>query len=239
MLKRIRNLIRGFASLFISGLERQNPEALLELEQENLRKQIASFNAGLTSHAGLVERLHDQVRRLLAEQAALPARVNAAMKAGNRDLAGQHALRLQTVDRELDEYSAQLQQAETTYRELTGARNVAVTTARSKIESLRSGLSDMRVKQAIAELMEMSSSTVSRLGSSGDSLNRLDTMISGGRQQAAGRLRVAVDSLDMSEFHLKENEQKALAEYALTQFEAKQNQVPPVARPQLIEAPRK
>ena len=40
MWRRLTNLIRGFFGLFISGLERQNPEALLEVETENLRKQI-------------------------------------------------------------------------------------------------------------------------------------------------------------------------------------------------------
>ena len=41
MFKRIGNLIRGFFGLFVSGLEMQNPEALLEVEKENLRKQIS------------------------------------------------------------------------------------------------------------------------------------------------------------------------------------------------------
>ena len=31
MFKRLANLIRGFFGLFISGIERQNPEALLEV----------------------------------------------------------------------------------------------------------------------------------------------------------------------------------------------------------------
>ena len=43
MFKRLGNLIRGFFGLFISGLERKNPEALLEVEKENLRKQIAKL----------------------------------------------------------------------------------------------------------------------------------------------------------------------------------------------------
>src|SRR6201993_2123924 len=57
MFKRLANLIRGFFGLFVSGLERQNPEALLEVETENLRMQIAQYNQGLASHAGLCERL--------------------------------------------------------------------------------------------------------------------------------------------------------------------------------------
>ena len=63
MFKRLANLIKGFFSLFIGGLEKKNPEALLENEKENLRKQIAEFNQGLVTHAGLVERLISQVKK--------------------------------------------------------------------------------------------------------------------------------------------------------------------------------
>ena len=111
MFQRLSNLVRGFFSLFISGLERQNPEALLEVEQENLRKQIGQYNQGLATHAGLCERLISQVRQLENEQRDLRARTTANLRAGNRDAAGQLALRLQTVDRELTENRAQLEQA--------------------------------------------------------------------------------------------------------------------------------
>ena len=43
ILSRIANLFRGFMSLFVSGVERRNPEALLEVERENLRVQIAQY----------------------------------------------------------------------------------------------------------------------------------------------------------------------------------------------------
>jgi phage shock protein A len=36
MFRRIGNLVRGFFGLFIGGLERANPEALLEVEKENV-----------------------------------------------------------------------------------------------------------------------------------------------------------------------------------------------------------
>ena len=87
MFQRLSNLIRGFFSLFISGLEKQNPEALLEVEQENLRKQIGQYNQGLATHAGLCERLISQVRQLENEQRDLRARTTANLRAGNRDAA--------------------------------------------------------------------------------------------------------------------------------------------------------
>ena len=44
MYQRIINLFRGFLGLFVKDLERRNPEALLELEKENLREQVSNFN---------------------------------------------------------------------------------------------------------------------------------------------------------------------------------------------------
>src|SRR3989337_2843653 len=111
MFKRIGNLFRGFLGLFISGLEKQNPEALLEVEKENLRKQIANYNQGLAAHAGLCERLMTQIRKLEGEERELRAKTAANLRAGNRDVAGNYALRLQTVQRELTENRTQLEQA--------------------------------------------------------------------------------------------------------------------------------
>jgi hypothetical protein len=61
MFRRLANLLRGFLSLFISGLEKANPQALIEAEKENLRQQISRFNESLASHAAFVERLLRQV----------------------------------------------------------------------------------------------------------------------------------------------------------------------------------
>lgn len=222
MFRRISNLFRGFLSLFISGLERQNPEALLEVEKEHLRAQIAQYNQGLASHAGMCERLMTQVRKLETDQRDLRARTTANLRAGNRQVAGELALRLQTVERELGENRTQLGQAENTYKELVRARDVAVSTARSKIESLKSSIDDMKMKRALAEVTEMASGMVSQIGGAGETLDRLHEMVEEEREKASGRLRVARDSMDTTAVHLKESEQSALADQALADFAAKE-----------------
>jgi len=222
MWKRFSNLIRGFFGLFISGMEKQNPEALLEVESENLRKQIAQYNQGLASHAGLCESLMSQVRKLENDERDLKAKTSANLRAGNRAAAAQYALRLQTVSRELEENRRQLEQAETTYKDLLKARDVAISSARAKIESLRSSISDLKMKRAMAELTEMASGMISTIGGSGDTLDRLQGMVEEERTKAAGRARVARDSMDMSGIQLKESEQNALADQALADFAAKE-----------------
>ncbi|HRK29854.1 MAG TPA: PspA/IM30 family protein [Tepidisphaeraceae bacterium] len=222
MFRRIGNLFKGFLSLFVSGIERSNPEALLEVEKENLRKQIAKYNEGLASHAGLCERLMTQVRKLESDQRDLRAKTGANLKAGNRELAGQYAVRLQTVERELEENRGQLAQAEKTYKDLVTARDVSVNAAKQKIESLRQSLSDLKVKKAMAELTEMASGMVTQIGGSGDTLERLHTMVEEEREKAAGRVRVAKDSFNTSDIQMKEAEQKAMADQALADFAARE-----------------
>jgi len=222
MFRRLSNLFRGFIGLFISGLEKRSPEALLEVEKENLREQIAKYNQGLASHAALCERLIAQVKKLENDERELRAKTSAHLRAGNRDAAGQYAVQLQTVQHELEENRKQLAQAETTYRDLIKARDVSVRAAQAKIESLRFSLSDLKVKKATAELAQMASGMVSQIGGAGDTLDRLTKMVDEEREQAAGRARVARDSIDTSAVDLKESEQKALADQALADFAAKE-----------------
>jgi phage shock protein A len=222
MFGRIANLFKGFLSLFVSGIERRNPEALLELEQENLRKQIGQFNQGLASHAGMSERLMSQVRKLEAEQKDLRAKTTAHVRAGNNSAAGQYALRLQSVEQQLAENRTQLEAAETTYKNLVKARDVAMQTARAKIESLKGAINDMRMKQAMAEIHEMSAGMITEIGGSGDTLNRLHEMVEEERNKAAGRARVARDAVDMSQVEIKEAEMTALADQALADFAARE-----------------
>ena len=145
MLQRLRNLLRGFLGLFVSGLERKNPEALLEVEKENLRRQIANYNDGLAAHAGLCERLMAQVRKLETDERDLRAKATANLRAGNRDAAAQYALRLQTVQRELTENRKQVEQADKTYRELLKARDVAMRAAQAKLETLKQSIDDLKL----------------------------------------------------------------------------------------------
>ncbi len=222
MFHRIANLFKGFLSLFISGLEKRNPEALLEVEKENLRKQIAQYNQGLASHAGLCERLMGQVKKLESEERDLRAKTTAHLRAGSRDAAAQYAMRLQTVSRELEENRTQLQQAEETYKNLLKSRDVAISAAKAKMESLKGAIEDMKMKKAMAEMTEMASGMISEIGGAGDTLNRLHEMVEDERNKAAGRARIARDSLDMSQVNVKEAEQKALADMALADFAAKE-----------------
>ena len=220
MFKRIGNIIKGIFLRLIGKAERANPEALLEVEKENLRKQITEFNKALAAHAGLVEDLKSRAKKLDDREDELRAKTAANLKAGNRAAAGQLALKLKEVGKSHDEVAKQFEESEQRYKELIRARDVSVKEAKSKIENLSRGINDMKVQKATAELNEMAAGMVTEIGGAGDTLNRLEEMVEEERTKAAGRARVASDSMDMGEVELQESEQSALAEMALANFAA-------------------
>jgi phage shock protein A len=219
MFKRISTLLRGFLSLFISGIEKQNPRALIEAEKENLRKQIANFNDNLATNAGFIERLMRQIKNLEQKEKELTARTAANLKAGNRSIAGQIALELETIKGQLEENRQQLISAEETYKKLVKTRDVAVNEAKAKIEKLKRLISETEMMEAQAEIQEMAKGVISEIGGSGDTLARVEEYLNERRDKAAGRARVAAGNIDISDVEMKEAEQAALAEQALADFE--------------------
>ena len=220
MFARLKNLIRGFLGLFISGLEKANPQALIEAEKENLRKQIARFNDNLATHAGFVERLMRQIKNQEQQEEELAAKTAAHLKLGHRKVAGQYALQLKGIREQLEENRKQLEAGEDTYKKLVTARDVSVREAKTKIESLKRMLSETEMLEAQAELQEMAQGMITSIGGSGDTLARVDEYLSERRDKAAGRARVAAGSIDASEVELMEAEQDALADQALGEFAA-------------------
>ncbi len=237
MFRRIVNLFRGFLGLFISGMEKANPKALLEVEKENLRKQVSRFNESLANHAGFCERLMRQVKNLENQERDLTAKAAAHLKAGNTSAAGQYALQLRTVKEQLEENRAQLTDAEKTYKDLEKARDVSISEARAKIEKLSRMISETELLEAQAELQEMSASMIGSIGGSGDTLDRVEQYLTERRDKAAGRARVAKGAIDTTGVDIKANEQEALAQQALAEFAASYGmELPGTAAPAAAQA---
>jgi hypothetical protein len=87
---------------------------------------------------------------------------------------------------------------------------------------MKGAINDMRMNQAMAEIHEMASGMISSIGGAGDTLNRLHEMVEEERTKAAGRARIAKDSVDMSGVEVKEAELTALADQALADFAARE-----------------
>lgn len=219
MFKRLMNMIRGFFSLFISGLEKDNPEALIEAEKENLRNQIGKFNENLANAAAFVERLKRTTKQDQIKEKELSAKIKANVSVGNNQVAGQLALQYQDLKARLNDNLQQLEMAEANYKKLESTRDASVREAEKKLMKLQNKLSEAQMYEAQAELQEMASGMITSIGAGGDNLDRVSAMIEERRDKAAGRARVAGGNiLEDNSGLVKQAEMDALGNAALAEF---------------------
>lgn len=224
--KRIANLWYAVVGQAVSEIETENAEALLDLEREQLQQKLSQYDRGMAGHAAVIERLRAEVMRIEREHTSIEPSLQACLAAGDRSGAGHKALRLQQLSAQLDDTRQQLSDAEAMYRELLGSREVALRTARDKLEQLRSSISAMRAQQALAELSELSAGMHGSIGMSDVDVERLRLHVEDKRYAAAGRVRVARDCMSASAPEALRAEQQALQEAALLAYEARATTTP-------------
>lgn len=218
MWKRISKIFKGFMSLFIKDIETQHPEALLESQREELRENISKFNQNLAKQAGFRSRLERMVQEHEKKEQELLAKATANMKAGNREIAAKYAFERKNILSALEGYKSQLVTAKKTYEDLVKTRDVTIKEAKAKLEAMSQKLSQVKMKEAESELLEMSKSMVGAIGAGGDTMNRLEESLNERLETATGRADVARDSDDFGEIRMKESEQAALEDAALMEL---------------------
>jgi phage shock protein A len=219
--RRVTRLWRAVVGSGLTELEANNALAVLDYERETLRTQVAKYNQGLAGHAGLCHRMKAEIAGLQKERDELEPRIQARLSAGDRSAAARHALRLEAIADQLGRYEKELNEAEATYRELVRAREQAIVAARTRIDQLKRSIDECKLAEALAELTELASGLEGSLGHSDGTLDRVKERLDERRHFAAGRVRVARESIDTEELRAREAEQAALAAQALERFEAR------------------
>jgi phage shock protein A len=222
MFARIGRLIRGFFSLFISGLEESNPEALMEAARQEFRQKMAQYNMALAKMAGVAERLKVQVKGKAAKATDLERRILANHAAGNMELAGTLARELQELKADLTTDTQELQETEEAYQANMRQAKLAQQEFQDKIGRLEKQLSQVQIKEAQAEAATALSSVAFKVGDLGDTVKTVEEVLQKRYEASAGKARVARDMVDMDAIQEKEGERKALEQAALAEFLASQ-----------------
>jgi phage shock protein A len=193
---------------------------MLDLERLELHNKVHEYNRGLAGYAGLSEKLKGEIARLEQEEQRLQPKLRARLDAGDRVMAGRHAMRLETIADELQRHRAQWGETEATYKELVRAREVALVGARDRIESLKRSIGELKVQRALADLTELAAGMHGSIGVSDGTLERIQERVDEKRDFAKGRVRVARDAFDTEDVRVREAEQAAIAEAALRRYES-------------------
>lgn len=144
---RLANLVRGFLSLFVSGLEQQHPEVAYE---NAINTMVAKYDKLKTATAGLIrlrEDAADRLQKALAQQKELAAMLEQAMATGQDDLAVEVIERKDAVDAEIAALEAELEGAQ---KDVDTAKN-ALTEVKGEIGKLKAEKDRMLAKMQSAQ----------------------------------------------------------------------------------------
>jgi phage shock protein A len=219
---RIGRLFRGFISIFISGLEERNPEALMEAARQEFRDKMVQYNMALARMAGVAERLKAQIRGKTTRAQELERRILANHRAGNMELAGSLARELQELKGDLTTDTQELAETEEAYQGNLRQARVAQKEFEDKVRRLDKQLSQVKIKEAQAEAAAALGNAAFKVGDLGDTMKTVEEILAKRYEESAGKARVARDLVDIEKVEEKENERKALEQTALAEFLASQ-----------------
>ena len=144
---RLANLVRGFMSLFVSGLEQQHPEIAYE---NAINTMIEKYNKLKNATAGLIrlrEDAADRLQKSQAQQRELSAMLEEAMATNQDDLAVELIERKEAVDAEIASLEAELAAAE---KDVDTAKT-ALTEVKGEIAKLKTEKDRMLAKMQSAQ----------------------------------------------------------------------------------------
>ncbi len=222
MFARIGRLVRGFLGLFISGIEEQNPEALMEAARLEFRGKMTQYHLALAKMAGVAERLKSQVRQKATRAQELERRILANHRAGNLELAGSLARELQELKGDLTADTQELSETEEAYQANLRQAKVTQHEFEDKIRRVEKQLSLVKIKEAQAEAAMALSGVGFKIGDLGDTMKTVEEILHKRYEVSAGKARLAKDMVNMEQIQEKENERKALEQNALAEFLADQ-----------------
>jgi phage shock protein A len=222
MFARIGRLVRGFFSLFITGLEEANPEALMAAARDDFRAKMVQYNMALARMAGVAERLKGQVKMKTIRAQDLERRILANHAAGNTELAGSLARELQELKADLGTDNEELKETEEAYQANLRQAKVVQREFEDKVRRLEKQLSQVQIKEAQAEAASALGNAAFKVGDLGDTMKDVENVLAKRYEVSAGKARVAKDMVDIDTVVEKENERKALEQNALAEFLASQ-----------------
>jgi phage shock protein A len=144
---RLANIVRGFMSLFITGLEQQHPEIAYE---NAINTMIEKYNKLKNATAGLIrlrEDAADRLQKAQAQQHELSAMLEQAMAEGQDDLAVELIERKDAIDAEIASLQAEMEAAEKD----VGTAKTALTEVKGEISKLKAEKDRMLAKMQSAQ----------------------------------------------------------------------------------------
>jgi phage shock protein A len=196
-----------------------DPIAQMQYEYDTSVEQLKEGRQGLETYRALVERVNRQVAGGRDHVQKLEAQTKAYLKAGQRDAAAKFALELQKAKKDLAANEQQLAMHEESYgnnlKKIQHATN-KLSEVRDKIQKYDAELKMSSAEAEVAALAQSFNMDVTT------DFGQIEQVIQGKIDKNRAKTRVAADLSQegIDSIQAEEKMEKALAEDALTQFEA-------------------
>jgi len=196
-----------------------DPIAQMQYEYDSSVEQLKDGRQGLETYRALVERVNRQVASGRDHVQKLEAQTKAYLKAGQRDAAAKFALELQKAKKDLAANEQQLAMHEESY----GNNLKKIQHATKKLGEVRDKIQkyDAELKMSAAEAEVAALAQSFNLDVTTD-FGQIEQVIQGKIDKNRAKTRVAADLSQegIESIQAEEKMEKAMAEDALTQFEA-------------------
>ncbi|MBN1551744.1 PspA/IM30 family protein [bacterium] len=219
MFKRFINLLKGFFHSLLSDAESSNPRALLELEKENLRKQIVRYNEALVNQAVTIEKRIKRLNEMDKSEREIAGKIKLLLNADERESAGKLALKLQTLQKSMEDARQELAELQHNYKSNIEMRNKSIQEAKEKIERLKAKISETEFAEIKADMQEMVSGLSTQPHGMTDNLSRIEEILYDRHQKAKGRIKVSQDVNESLDTEAEKKVETLAAEQALLAFE--------------------
>ena len=196
----------------------RDPIAQMQLEYDRALEQLKEGRRGLEHYRGLVERVSRQVGQLEKREQRLTVEIKAYLKANDRNTAGQMAIQLQEVKRELEENREQFKIHEKAYDnnlEKIKHSSKQLAEVQKKIHKYKA---ELKMSQAEAEIARLSQSFNFDLTTD---FGQIEQVIQDKLDLNRGKVRVAADLSErgLDQIRAEKAMEEAMAEDLLAQFE--------------------
>ncbi|MBI4866336.1 MAG: PspA/IM30 family protein [Candidatus Wallbacteria bacterium] len=215
MFERIKRMFRSFIGFFIELGE--DPELILKQNIRDMEDQVPVMNQNIAMIKANQVLLDKEKNKLDMSEKELSAKIQAALKAGRRDIALTFATQLEQVKKDLAQTEVQLK---TATEAVDKAMQVKSAFMREKERKTREAMSVIQAKKRsewqgkVADAME--SFKIAGLDASHDEMVRKL------EQEAAekeARVSLALEKVDQQTFQIEEEAKKLQANDLLHQFE--------------------
>lgn len=196
-----------------------DPIAQMQYEYDKAVEELKGGRQGLEQYRALVDRVARQVTQGRARVSELENKIRVMLKAGQRDAAGELAIQLKRVQKDLAENEAQLKMHEDAYNNnVTKVKHATKKLAEVK-DKIQKYDADLKMSRAEAELAELAESFNFNVTTD---FGQIESVIQDKIGLNRSKARVAADLSEAGLDQIKQEQavEKAEAEVALQEIEA-------------------